>query len=61
MESDLENAQKDMTVRNDVQKNGYFILHDVCYQALRAIPEGAEAVPGRNCVEVNLNEIMGGN
>lgn len=56
----LEMERNDMRVRDDVGKDKFFILHDVCYQALRAIPEGAEAKPGSNCVEVNLNDIVGG-
>lgn len=57
----METAQKDMTVLDDIGKGKYFILHDVCYKALRAIPAGAEAKPGNNCVKVNLNDIVGGN
>lgn len=51
----------DMTVRDNIRKGGYFILHDVAYRALTAIIKGAEAVPGKNCIPVNLDELMGGN
>lgn len=61
MQSDMETARKDMTVRDNIRKGGYFILHDVAYRALTAIVKGAEAVPGKNCVPVNLDELMGGN
>lgn len=57
----MEMERNDMRVRDNVAENQYFILHDICYQAMRAIPEGAEAKPGVNCVTVNLNDIMGGN
>lgn len=51
----------DMTVRDNVPKGGYFILHDVLYQALRAIPIGSTAEPGNNCVAKSLTELKGEN
>ena len=51
----------DMTVNADVPKGGFFILHDVLYQALRAIPSGSKAKPQENCVAKSLNELNGGN
>ena len=51
----------DMTSKNNVAKGGYFILHDVCYQAIRAIPKGTEVVPGVNCIQKDINEMIGGN
>lgn len=50
-----------MTVQDNIKKGGYFILHDVAYKALTAIVKGAEAVPGKNCIKANLDEMMGGN
>ena len=50
----------DMTVKDNVLKGGYFILHDVLYQALRAIPAGSTAKPNDNCVVKSLSE-LGGN
>lgn len=50
----------DMTVRDNINKGGYFILHDVLYQAIQALPKGTEARPGKNCVAKSLNE-LGGN
>ena len=53
--------KSDMTVKNDVPKGGYFILHDMLYQALRAIPAGGKAKPQENCIVKSLNELNGGN
>lgn len=50
-----------MTVRDNIKKGGYFILHDIAYKALTAIIKGTEAVPGKNCIKANLDEMMGGN
>ena len=61
MQSDMETEQNNMAVRNDIEKGRYFVLHDICYQALRAIPKGAEAKPGSNCIAVDINDILGGN
>lgn len=56
------NVEKtDMTVLDNVQKGGCFILHDVAYKALQALPKGTWAEPGKNCVKINLNEMIGGN
>ena len=59
LESEAE-RRTDMTARDNITKGGYFILHDVAYQAVAAIVKGTEVVPGKNCVAVNLNDIMGG-
>ena len=50
-----------MTAQDNISKGSYFILHDVCYQALRAIPKGTEVKPGTNCAKRDLNEMIGGN
>lgn len=60
MESEME-LRTDMTARDNIGKGGYFILHDVAYRALTAIVKGTEVQPGKNCVKVNLNEVIGGN
>lgn len=57
----LESERTDMTARDNISKGGYFILHDTCYQALRAIPKGTEVIPGANCIKKDLNEMIGGN
>ena len=59
LESETE-RKTDMTARDNISKGGYFILHDVAYQAVTAIVKGNEVIPGKNCVAVNLNEIIGG-
>lgn len=61
MQSDMEAEQNNMVVKTDIGKGRYFVLHDVCYQALRAIPKGAEAKPGSNCIAVDINDVLGGN
>ena len=53
--AELERQQNDMTVKENVPKGGYFILHDVMYQAIQALPKGAEAKPGKNCFVTSLN------
>lgn len=59
LESEVE-YRTDMTARDNISKGGYFIMHDVAYQAQTAIVKGAEVIPGKNCVAINLNEIIGG-
>ena len=59
MQSDMETAQNDMTVRDNVPKGGLFILHDVLYQAAQALPKGTEAKPGRNCMVKSLSDLGG--
>ena len=51
----------DMRAKEDIPKGNYFILHDVLYQALRAIPKGSLVKPNENCVAKSLNELNGGN
>ncbi len=59
--AEIERQRNDMTVKGNVPKGGLFILHDVIYQAVRALPQGTEAKPGDNCVAKSLNEMNGGN
>ena len=54
----LENGG--MKAKDNYPKGTYFILHDVCYQALQSIPKGTEVKPGINAAERNLNELMNG-
>ena len=56
----MESNQTNMTAKMDTSKGQYFILHDVLYQAIRAIPKGSEVKPNDNCVVKSLNE-LGGN
>lgn len=56
----MESNQTNMTAKMDTSKGQYFILHDVLYQAIRAIPKGSEVKPNDNCVIKQLNE-LGGN
>ena len=51
----------DMTARDNYPKGSYFIMHDVLYLAIQAIPKGTEVKPGKNCVIKSLNELNGGN
>ena len=47
----------DMSVKDNISKGGYFILHDVVYQATIALPKGTEAKPGQNCTVKSLNDL----
>lgn len=49
--------QANMAVKENIPEGGYFIMHDIVYEATDAILKGEEAKPGKNCVERNLNEI----
>lgn len=67
MEGELNRAKAELyeerngnTAKADISNGQYFILHDVCYQAVRAIPKGSEIKPNDNCVTKPLNE-LGGN
>ena len=58
---ELDEERYGMTVRENIQRGSLFILHDMLYQAIDFIPKGAEAVPMRNCIKKDLNELNGGN
>lgn len=67
MEGELNRAKAELyeerngnTAKADIGKGQYFILHDVCYQAVRVILKGTEIKPNDNCVVKSLNE-LGGN
>lgn len=53
--------ETDMVVRSNVKKGGCFILHDVAYKATVAMPAGTWAEPGKNCIKIDLDEMIGGN
>lgn len=61
MQSDMETAQNDMTARDNISKGSAFILHDVAYRATKAIVKGTAVEPGKNCLKINLDEMIGGN
>ena len=47
----------DMTVKDNISKGGYFVMHDIVYQATTALPIGTEAIPEQNCVVKSLNDL----
>lgn len=54
---EIEAERTSMTARENYPQDAIFVLHDVIYQAIKAIPKGAEIVPNLNCIIKNLNEI----
>ena len=46
-----------MTAKQNYPKGTYFVLHDVVYQAVRAIEKGTEVKPGYNCIMKSLEDL----
>ena len=47
-----------MAAKDNYPKGSYFVLHDVVYQATRAIAKGTEVKPGYNCVKKSLEDLV---
>lgn len=47
-----------MTAKENIEKGSYFVLHDAIYQAVFPIVKGTEIIPGRNCIQKSLQDIM---
>ena len=46
-----------MTAKDNYTKGSYFVLHDIVYQATRAIVKGSEVKPGYNCIQKSLGDL----
>lgn len=46
-----------MTAKDNYAKGAYFVMHDVIYQATRAIERGTEVRPGYNCAKKSLGDL----
>ena len=46
-----------MKAKENYAKGAFFVLHDVIYQATRAIVKGTEVKPGVNCVQKSLGDL----
>lgn len=54
----IDEANRDMTARESVSAGKYFPVGNRCFKATVAIIAGEHLVPGQNCEEINITDIL---